>query len=46
MVKIVQMLKKEVKSDLRNDTTNKFRNTRNMTTDARILYSQKNLYLH
>lgn len=29
MVKIVQMLKKEVKSDLRNDTTNKFRNTRN-----------------
>lgn len=29
MVQIVQMLKKEVKSDLRNDTTNKFRNTRN-----------------
>lgn len=31
MVKIVQMLKKEVKSDLRNDTTtcNKFRNTQN-----------------
>lgn len=30
MVKIVQMLKKEVKSDLRNDTINKFRNTRNI----------------
>lgn len=30
MVQIVQMLKKEVKSDLRIETTNKFKNTRNI----------------